>query len=520
MFRTPYHFNDILKWFKQSRFDYLMLFLPSIDTNDRKLEDYIIKNQYSIDRLTGNKIAYIVYDNVTIDDKFVRVTDRPMNLDSIRTHIRISEEVCNSLNIAQYKLPALILLSKDLKYKLYPIKTEADLDSYFTPISIVTSFLSDNHHVDWEIREYSDLDYQLTRKANERTRLEEDIHMLEESLREYERENYIAERIDTNYRLIFNFLKRKKVKQNVFEDIFSKKLDETTICEELDRLGLDKDYHIHVKELVNDLKKVKNFQQFQAQYGCVSAQIKRLFELQRHEIKRIVERIKDIENEILEIERKKLIAPEQLKKLNEEKETILSIYEKKINNSIFVTNGKTILLNFLDHYSSGLIKILNCVKEKASNINTIIERLNKRVEEDGFDVFISSKSQDYKDAFKVYKYLHDNGHKPFLADPVLREIGTDYYGYLIRRIVNKCNFMIVYASNVDYMNTSYVHQEWNQFLDELSSGLKEGKLFSIISPSITAKMLPPGLNVRQFFTTDKYEESLLQYLKLDKQNQL
>ena len=67
------------------------------------------------------------------------------------------------------------------------------------------------------------------------------------------------------------------------------------------------------------------------------------------------------------------------------------------------------------------MQLLDRVKEKAGKINIIIERLNKRVEEEGFDVFISCKSQDYKKAYEVYNYLYDNGHKPFLADPVLRE---------------------------------------------------------------------------------------------------
>lgn len=208
----------------------------------------------------------------------------------------------------------------------------------------------------------------------------------------------------------------------------------------------------------------------------------------------------------------------KIKECDDELAIIFSVYEKKLNNTIFVFNGTEILQNIIHHYSSGLIEILTNVKEKANRINIIIERLNKQIEEEGFNVFISSKSQDYKKAFEVYSFLLENGYKPFLADPVLREIGTDYYGYLIRRIVNKCSFMIVYASEVNYITTPYVSAEWNQFLDELNSGIKYGKLFSIVSPSISAMMLPPGLNTRQFFTSENYKESLLQYLQLDRKH--
>ena len=170
----------------------------------------------------------------------------------------------------------------------------------------------------------------------------------------------------------------------------------------------------------------------------------------------------------------------KIKECDDELAIIFSVYEKKLNNTIFVFNGTEILQNIIHHYSSGLIEILTNVKEKANRINIIIERLNKQIEEEGFNVFISSKSQDYKKAFEVYSFLLENGYKPFLADPVLREIGTDYYGYLIRRIVNKSSFMIVYASEVNYITTPYVSAEWNQFLDELNSGIKYGKLFSTL----------------------------------------
>lgn len=516
MFTTQLHFQEILEWFKDSSFEYLMLFLPSCDTKDRKLDDFIIRNQDSINLLTGEKIAYIACASDDLSSPFIPINKRPLHPDAIRTHVYISIEVCDYYSFGQYNLPALILISKDLVYKLYPISTEIELDSYFTPISVVTRFLDDYKHVEREKWKYESLESVKKSRTHERNCLEEKTRLLEESLRENERDENLALRIDTNYCLLFNHLKGKKVKQNIFEDVFAYTLNEERVVRELVRLGLDENLRCYAKELVNDLKKITNFKKFQAQYGCVTSQIKRLISQYQIEIKDNEEKIKKLTNEILDIEKKLLIAPDKLKECDDELAKILSVYGEKLNNTIFVSNGSEILQNILHNYSSGLIEILSNVKEKTNRINIIIERLNKQIEKEGFDVFISSKSQDYKKAFEVYSFLLEKGYKPFLADPVLREIGTDSYGYLIRRIVNKSSFMIVYASDIHYMTTPYVSAEWNQFLDELSSGIKYGKLFSIVSPSVSAQMLPPGISTRQFFTFDNYKKSLLDYLQLDK----
>ena len=512
MFTTQLHFKDIIEWFQESDFEYLMLFLPSCDTKDRKLDDFIIRNQFSIDQLTGEKIVYIAYDDMNLSKPIEHVQKHRLRTETIRTQVYISNEVCSFYSIGHYELPALILISKHLEYKLYSISTETDLDSYFTPIGIVTSFLDDYHHVEWKKQQYESLEYDKTWRVRECSHLEKENYLLEESFHEYERDEGIAERINVNYCRLFNHLKAKRVRQNVFENVFSKTLDENTIILELEKLGLDKDFQVYAIEMVNDLKKVKTFRRFQAQYGCVTLQIKRLFNNCREEINKNKKRIDILTEEILDTEKKLLIASEKQKEYDEELKTIVRIYGKKLNNTLFVSNGTDILLNVLRNYSSSLIEILTIVSEKSNRINVIIEHLNKQIEEEGFDIFISSKSEDYKKAFDVYNFLSDKGYKPYLADPVMREIGTDYYGYLIRQIINKCRYMIVFASNSYYMTTPYVSAEWNQFLDELSSGLKEGKIFSIISPSISAQMLPPGLSTRQFFSIDNYKELLLNYL--------
>ncbi len=154
MYITQLHFDKILEWFHNSQYRFLMLFLPSGNPKERIFDDYIIENQSRINLLTGKNITYIEYINWSIGegdadttDNFVSVNTRQISKREIRTHVNISDEVCDKFSIEQYKLPALILISKDDTYNLYPISTEADFDSYFTLINTVTSFQKDFNRI-------------------------------------------------------------------------------------------------------------------------------------------------------------------------------------------------------------------------------------------------------------------------------------------------------------------------------------------------------------------------------------
>ena len=159
MYTTNLHFDEILEWFKRSQYEYLLLFLPSYDTKDREFDEYIIQNQRSIDQLTGEKVAYI-YADEEMKGSIFRITRRQLNRDSIRTHVDISNEVRAHYSFGLYNLPALILISKDDEYNLFPIKTQGDLDSYFKPIGIVTSFKIDYYANSIEKSRFEYLDFE------------------------------------------------------------------------------------------------------------------------------------------------------------------------------------------------------------------------------------------------------------------------------------------------------------------------------------------------------------------------
>ena len=437
MFVTNLHFKEILKWFINHDFEYLMLLLPSSDPNDGELDEYIIREQVTIDKLTGGKIAYIAYQKEKISRRISQIGTIRLQKDEIRTNILISDEVRHYYNIPRYNLPALILISKSLEYNLYPVSSKNDLVSYFSPISHVTSFIEDYRLVD-------------NKREDEKSKLYEIHDRTKQELR---------------------YLEKSEIPNRVR----------------------------YIQKILNNT----NSKIFVEQYRDLISQIEELYHICR-ETNEIAERIKTIPKSIIDAEKREI-------EIDEERRHILLMYEKKLNGAIFAENGAEILLNCFNGFSQGLIDLLNHVREKTLKVNRKLEELKRKIAEEAFDIFISSKSEDYAKAKELYNFLRENGHKPFLADPVLKNIGTDEYGDAIRRVINRCHFLIVFASNAEYIETQHVHSEWTQFLDELSSG-KNGKLFSIISPSITVQMLPPGLSTRQFFTFDNYKESLLQYI--------
>lgn len=451
MFATNFHFKEILEWFDDSSFEYLLLFLPSSDTKDRKIDDYIIRNQASIDKLTGNNIAYISYTNMDFSNEIQHVKKHQLPPNAIRTHVYISDEVCDYYSFGQYKLPALILISKQLEYKLFPITKETDLDTYFAPIGIITSFLQDYYRVKSNKDRYKSLDNDKKWRVEECTRLKEGNHLLEDTILEFKRDNQLASRIDSNYCRLFNYLKAKKVKQNTFENVFKDNLDENDIINKLNLLGLDKELNVYTLELISDLKKVRNFKKFQAQYGNVTQQIERLINLCAQEINSNTERIEKLTTEISDIEREQLIAPEMLKKYDEELNDIIAIWGKKLNSTLLVDNGTEILSNALNHYSSVLIDILSMANEKLKSNNAN----DKRIEESGddrliknkeYDIFISYSRKDSELVLFVVKQLQEIGFTVWIDKDGI-ESGDAFKSVIVRAIKNSLVFLFFSSKN-------------------------------------------------------------------------
>lgn len=129
-----------------------------------------------------------------------------------------------------------------------------------------------------------------------------------------------------------------------------------------------------------------------------------------------------------------------------------------------------------------------------------------------YDVFISAKSEDYSLAEGISKFLVDNGLSVFLASAELRKIGNANYAEAIDIALDSAKHMIVVASRIDYIRSSFVHYEWSVFSNDLKSGYRTGNLLTILTDGISLRELPPSLRHQQSYHIDTYQMEILGYL--------
>lgn len=129
-----------------------------------------------------------------------------------------------------------------------------------------------------------------------------------------------------------------------------------------------------------------------------------------------------------------------------------------------------------------------------------------------YDVFISSKSEDYPMAEKVYDYLLANGYSVFLACRELQRIGDAQYADAIDEAIDNAQHMIVVASSLENIHSKWVKYEWRTFSNDLKSNYKLGNLLTILSTSIPLSSLPATLRHQQSFSIDNFTPNILGYL--------
>ena len=130
-----------------------------------------------------------------------------------------------------------------------------------------------------------------------------------------------------------------------------------------------------------------------------------------------------------------------------------------------------------------------------------------------YDVFISSKSEDYKYAEQIYDFLVDQGLSVFLACRELKIIGEAKYALAIDEALDEARHMVVMLSSADYAKSKWVQYEWSTFEIDKRSGYREGNLLIVKFPEVEQKKLPPALRHNETFLFDSFKEGLPYYLK-------
>lgn len=510
--------HQIFRWFDSSDYKYLMLFLPSFNPQDRHIEDYVIENQLSIDRLTGDLIAYISYDkdidNSKSNNFFFHIDECSLNRNQIKSGIALSEQICDFYSIAQFELPALILISKNRKreYTLYPISTEAEMDTYLLPLKTLNSFIKDVSSFKRRKDAINSFPNQLRQSQDSLAKIEGEIKKYEYAIEVLAKDNNVSERISENYHLLLSECKKKSFKQKEFDDLLLSPIDESVVIAKFLEIGVEEQYVDIIKKLVSDLNIIPNYNKFQSHLGSISKQVENLCAEIQSEMEDLYDARELNVAEIADLQDNCDRSEAMLENVQRKYQVMIETYTNELNRCLFIDNGKELLQEIAKTSSYNVVNILKMVSEKRKRVNLMLEEIKQKIREKSFDVFISCKSEDYDSAQALYHHLEQLGHHPFVANVSLREIGMDNYGPIIRRVIGTCKSMIVYATKLEYLTTPYVFVEWNQFLDELSSGYNKGNIISILPTDVKSSELPDGLRTKQYLTLDNYRSSLSNYL--------
>ncbi|WP_310601179.1 TIR domain-containing protein [Desulfobulbus sp.] len=136
-----------------------------------------------------------------------------------------------------------------------------------------------------------------------------------------------------------------------------------------------------------------------------------------------------------------------------------------------------------------------------------------------YDVFISSSSNDFSIAGKVYTFLQRHNLNVFFSDQSLPQLGSSDYRKVIDKAIEHTKHMVVVTSSRANVEGEWVEAEWGSFINEKRSGRKNGNLITILVGQLTHSDLP--MSLRQYeilpFTPEGLSK-LLSYLKPAQEN--
>lgn len=129
-----------------------------------------------------------------------------------------------------------------------------------------------------------------------------------------------------------------------------------------------------------------------------------------------------------------------------------------------------------------------------------------------YDVFISCKSEDYRYAEEIYEYLKGLGINVFLASRELRRLGESEYRRAISKALREAYHLIVFASNPEYIESTWVEYEWDMFVNAKLKGKKQGNILTILK-DVSTYDIPMDLWKYESFTFETYRENLIKYVE-------
>ena len=149
--------------------------------------------------------------------------------------------------------------------------------------------------------------------------------------------------------------------------------------------------------------------------------------------------------------------------------------------------------------------------------------LEKAKNEEPYDIFISYKdteningkskrTQDSIDCQELYIHLKEQGYRVFYSRESLRDkIGEKYEPYIFNAL-STAKVMIVYGSSAEYINSTWLRNEWSRYLKKIAKGEKKDNSLIVVCDGFSPNELPKILSAKQCLDATRREF----YTDLDK----
>lgn len=499
---TSLHFKDLLNWFKSSRYKFLMIFLGSNEECDKEIIQHYLDNRVLIDRQTGDSICFIHFITDVpvmagsesrkdlifhIFSKTARSLDnKALAYSGLIAGYEACDDICEFYNISLYELPAILLIpnSNIEDYSIFPVKSVQDFDAFMVPVKLMNNFQRD---------------ISIPKIIPSSEKLSDTINSIKAQisfLEHYDYENFRRVYLEINQEII-SLLKSLDV------PVVQKVLTPADLMRILKQNGIQRTF----------------IRKYNGLYSAMKKNYKRVSKEPMSE--------DDIKTKVAELKEKLIRCTEELESASDKEKQIKSklskipetceIYQKKFEELLLVPDASDIIASLRKDQivlHEVFVKIINRYIHRSSVIKELVDDIRNKVHDKDFKVFISCKSEDYERGEEVYAFLKSKGISPFIASKSLREIGGDKYGEVISEVIDSCEHMIVFATDIAYLRTPYVQSEWSLFCNEARSGRKHGKLLSIVSDGmdVTSKDFPIDLRNREVLRITDYQSRICEYL--------
>ncbi len=479
------NYTKSIQWiFDNTQFEYIMTCLIGLECKEQDIYHYLFENKNRIDRVTGDRICFlypVIEQLISSASHPILLREKeaiPFNIlrreDMYMLPYKITDAVfdeCSHIfNFDYCQLPGIIVIGKNNGGfpQFYHIESIHELDLYIDALAIIDSYSRD--YIKYE-----------TPLLHNRFEIKENL--------ETQLSGLLQEK-DVRFRDIE--INRDRVISNLVSVLCCHDVSE----EDINKLHTRSNLRKTMKEISIKYPMLRDLQIMRSL--CKEVRI-------IHQISSLESKILDIRNRI-----EKAVSKQDIIALENKREKVYLSYKHKLTKIVL---EEELSEKLLQRTTPNLFELCSIISDRSTKVLNKIHTFEEELNSLGYDVFISCKSEDYHVAHELYSFLLTNEHKPFLADYSLREVGTDKYGALIRQVIDKCNHMIVFATNIDYICTEYVRHEWTLFYDEMMAGRKHGKLFAVIPSLKSITELPIEFRNTQCFDIESFEDSILEFLK-------